>query len=146
MNVTTCTKISLVPRSSMEWGYAKMALDTCPVDQVARNFNAQISEVRLYFWPKLAAILNTSHTFSWNSNKLCNRNKLDSCLWTNILLFASSYPETIFTIRVRTNDSRAGLTDIQLVSESLVFNRLSTRQAVGNIKNSMRFSIRYILQ
>ena len=32
----------------MERGYAKMALDTCLVDQVARNFDARISEVRLY--------------------------------------------------------------------------------------------------
>ena len=102
---------------------------------------------KLYFWPKLAAILNISHTFSRNSNKLCNWNELDSCLWTNIVLsFASSYPETIFTVRVRTNDSQAGLTDIQLVSESLVFNQPSTHQAVGNIKNSMMFSIKYTLQ
>ena len=34
----------------MERGYAKMALDTCPVDQVARNFDARISEVRLYYY------------------------------------------------------------------------------------------------
>ena len=34
----------------MEQGYAKMALYTCPVDQVACNFDARISEVQLYLY------------------------------------------------------------------------------------------------
>ena len=48
MIVTMCTKISLVPRPFLEQGCAKMALDTCPLDQLVRNFDARISEVRLY--------------------------------------------------------------------------------------------------
>ena len=39
--------LSMVPRPSMEQGYAKMALYICLVDQIACNFDAQISKIRL---------------------------------------------------------------------------------------------------
>ena len=41
----------------MERGYAKMALDTCLVDQVARNFDARIGEVQLYMYIKMALVV-----------------------------------------------------------------------------------------